>query len=235
MAMKDSLVGMVEKTATRSVRSGMDLKALKDLVRKGESHHLEFKLKANHPEKIIREVVAFANSQGGTLLIGVSDDKQIPGLKFADEEEYILVRTIDKYCTPKIHYRLERISVSNDREVLVFVIPPSSEKPHYVLDAPDSEHKKAFIRHQDKSIQASKEVRQILKWKDRASNVQFRYGRKEEILMKYLGEHEEITVETLSKIAKIPRWLASKTLITLVLANVLKVLPDETADKYIML
>lgn len=233
--MKDGLVGMVEKTATRSVRSGMDLKALKELVRRGESESLEFKLKANHPEKIIREVVAFANSNGGILLVGVSDDKSIPGLKFVDEEEYILVRAIDKFCTPKINYRLERISVSNDREVLVFRIPKSIEKPHYVLTNPDSEQKKAYIRLQDKSIQASKEVRQILKWKDKAQNVQFRYGRKEEILMKYLGENQTITVAILAQIAKIPLWLASKTLITLVLANVLLLIPDETEDKYRML
>lgn len=233
--MKDGLVGMMEKTATRSVRSGMDLKALKDLVRRGESESLEFKLKANHPEKIIREVVAFANSNGGILLVGVSDDKSIPGLKFVDEEEYILVRAIDKFCTPKINYALERISVSNDREVLVFRIPKSIEKPHYVLTDPDSEQKKAYIRLQDKSIQASKEVRQILKWKDRAQNVQFRYGRKEEVLMKYLGENQTITVGILAQIAKIPLWLASKTLITLVLANVLLLIPDETEDKYRML
>lgn len=233
--MKDGLVGMVEKTATRSVRSGMDLKALKELVRRGESESLEFKLKANHPEKIIREVVAFANSNGGILLVGVSDDKSIPGLKFVDEEEYILVRAIDKFCTPKINYRLERISVSNDREVLVFRIPKSIEKPHYVLTDPDSEQKKAYIRLQDKSIQASKEVRQILKWKDKAQNVQFRYGRKEEVLMKYLGENQTITVAILAQIAKIPLWLASKTLITLVLANVLLLIPDETEDKYRML
>jgi predicted HTH transcriptional regulator len=49
------------------------------LVRKGEGATLEFKLKSNHPEKIVREVVAFANSQGGLLLIGVGDDKSIPG------------------------------------------------------------------------------------------------------------------------------------------------------------
>ena len=104
-----------------------------------------------------------------------------------------------------------------------------------MLTNPDSEQKKAYIRLQDKSIQASKEVRQILKWKDKAQNVQFRYGRKEEILMKYLGENQTITVAILAQIAKIPLWLASKTLITLVLANVLLLIPDETEDKYRML
>jgi predicted HTH transcriptional regulator len=55
-----------------------DYKALKALVRQGEGMHLEFKLKAAHPEKIVREIVAFANAQGGLLLVGVGDDKSIP-------------------------------------------------------------------------------------------------------------------------------------------------------------
>jgi predicted HTH transcriptional regulator len=43
----------------------MDLKELKTLVKRGEGANLEFKLKASHPEKIVREVVAFANTDGG--------------------------------------------------------------------------------------------------------------------------------------------------------------------------
>lgn len=230
--MKDGLVGWVEKTSTRSKRSVMDLKALKELVRRGESEHLEFKLKANHPEKIVREIVAFANSQGGVLLVGVGDDKSIPGLKFVDEEEFTLVRAIDRYCFPKINYQLERLSVTNDREVLIFRIPPSPEKPHFVLPDSPQDPQKAYIRLRDRSVQASKEVRQILKWKDRVQHVQFSYGRKEQVLMKYLAESPSITIDEFVQVARIPQWVASKTLITLVLANVLTIRPDEAGDKY---
>ncbi len=71
-----------------------DLKSLKALVRQGEGMHLEFKLKATHPEKIVREIVAFANAEGGLLLVGVGDDRSVPGVKFADEDEYILTRPL---------------------------------------------------------------------------------------------------------------------------------------------
>lgn len=225
-------MGWAEKTATHSTRGSMDVKSLREVVRRGESATLEFKLKANHPEKIIREVVAFANSYGGTLLVGVGDDKSIPGLKFADDDEYILVRAIERYCFPEIRYTLERVPVTEDRDVLVFRIPKSEVRPHYVALDPNQEDRKVYVRLNDKSIQASKEVRQIIKWEDRAQNVKFTYGRKEGILMKYLDEHPDITVEGFSKVAQIPKWMASKTLITLVLANVLKIKPDETADLF---
>ena len=48
---------------------------LRRLVSQGEGQHLEFKRKASYPDKIVRELIAFANSQGGTLLVGVDDDK----------------------------------------------------------------------------------------------------------------------------------------------------------------
>lgn len=211
----------------------MDLRELRELVRRGESSTLEFKLKANHPEKIVREIVAFANTDGGILLVGVGDDGSIPGLKFADDEEFTLVRAIEKYCFPEIRYDLERLAVTDDREVLIFRILPSEEKPHYVSLDPHGADRKAYVRVQDKSVQASKEVRQILKWKGKARNVQFNYGRKEDVLMKYLVDHPSVTVETFAQVARIPQWLASKTLITLVLASVLRIRPDETADQFL--
>ena len=39
---------------------------LRKLVRQGEGHHLEFKRKATNPEKVICEMIAFANTLGGS-------------------------------------------------------------------------------------------------------------------------------------------------------------------------
>jgi predicted HTH transcriptional regulator len=77
-------------------QSKVDLRVLKELVRQGENKYVEFKLKTNHPEKIVREMVAFANTDGGKLIVGIGDDKSIKGLKFPDEDEYILQKAIEK-------------------------------------------------------------------------------------------------------------------------------------------
>ena len=61
-----------------------EIHELKRLALEGEGLQLEFKRKASHPEKIVRELIAFANTEGGTLLIGVDDDGSIPGLKYPD-------------------------------------------------------------------------------------------------------------------------------------------------------
>lgn len=233
----------------------MDYRTLKELVRQGEGKHLEFKLKTNHPEKIVREIVAFANTEGGRLLIGIGDDRSIKGLKHADEDEYLMVRAIQKLCTEGLEYRIQRVHVGDEREVLVFTIPRSNARPHFVREeiditkgtpllvrkkfVPHQNGKKivhrAYVRVADKSVQASWEMREILRRKSENRNVQFRYGDKEHKLMQHLDQHKSVTVDGFATVAGIPRNLASKTLVLLVLANVLEVHPDEMVDRYTMI
>jgi predicted HTH transcriptional regulator len=211
----------------------MDYQALKNLVRRGEGSNLEFKLKTNHPEKIIKGVVAFANTNGGIMLIGVGDDKRIIGLKYADEDEYLLVRAIHKFCFPRISYTIDRIQLPDEREVLVIRVPPSLDRPHYiVLDPAEPDIKKVYVRVADKSVQASREVREILKGSQADRNIRFSYGEKEKKLMQHLGEHNSITVDLFASIAGVSRKIASRTLVLLVLANVLEVHPSDVVDQY---
>lgn len=211
----------------------IDLKQLKEIVKKGENNKTEFKLKANHPEKIVREIVAFANTDGGNLLLGVDDNLELKGLKYAEEEEYQLIKAIEKYCSPPINYTIKHVLLPNTREVLVFEISKSESKPHFVTITPGKLENIAYIRVKDKSLQASKEVRKYLKAENDHKNVQFTFGEKESKLMLYLDENKSITVKDFSKIAKIPIWLASKTLVLLALANVLKIIPGESTDAFI--
>lgn len=205
---------------------------LKELVKKGEGEHLEFKLKSNHPEKIVREVVAFANSGGGKLLVGVGDDRTIKGLKDADEDEYTLTRAIDKFIFPKISFKKERVAITPDRDVLVLTIPRSVDKPHYVVD--DTGARQAYIRVDDKSIQASREMKEIMRRGRGERDVSFQYGEKEEKLMKLLDEKESVTVDLFAAFAGIPRKIASNTLVVMVLARILEVHPHEMIDKFTM-
>src|SRR5688572_24661586 len=74
---------------------------LKRLVAQGESSTLEFKRKASFPDKIVREMIAFANSVGGVLLVGIGDDKSIPGLKHPEDESHVIREALKK-CKPRL-------------------------------------------------------------------------------------------------------------------------------------
>ena len=211
----------------------MTLRDLKYLVQQGESVKLEFKKKANHPDKIVKEIVAFANTQGGHLLIGVDDSGELSGVKFAEEELFVLEKAIRKYCKPRIQYNYEIIKLNEKKSILSLWIKESRKKPHFVIENFVTNWGTAYVRIEDKSVKASREVRQIMKFRSRDRNTKFFYGKKEEALMKLLQESEQITLSEYSKAAKISPYIASKVLVKLVLANVLEIQPKENADIYI--
>lgn len=210
----------------------MDFKTLKQLVRKGEGLHTEFKLKAKYPEKIVKELLAFSNAEGGSLFVGVGDDKSIQGLKYPREDEYALTKAIEEHCEPLLPYELERVILDNEREVLIFTVESSYYKPHYYLENKDSESRTLYYRVEDKSVKASREMREILKEESKNKEFRFQFGEKEQILMQHLDEFQKITVDEFCQKAKISRKIASRTLVLLVLAKVLKIYPNEQRDYF---
>ena len=205
----------------------MTLQDVKVLASKGEGLRIEFKKKATFPEKIVRELIAFANTSGGDLLIGVDDDGTVSGQRYIEEEIFVMEKAIKELIFPKLDYELYTLKLSEKKGVAVFKVPISTQRPHYLKE---KDRKQAYIRVADRSVQASKEVWEILRRGKTPKDMVFTYGRKEEILMKALAESERITLKEFSKLANLPRFLASKTLVRLVLANVLLIHPQESED-----
>lgn len=205
----------------------MTLQEVKNLALKGEGLKIEFKKKAAFPEKIVREVIALANTQGGDLLIGVDDDGTVSGQRFIEEEIFVMEKAIREMIFPALEVEVFTIKLNEKKGVAVFRIPLSQLRPHYLKDG---EKRQAFIRVEDRSIKASREAWEVLKKSRTPKDTVFRYGQKEEILMKALGEKSQITLTEFAKIAKIPKFLASKTLVKLVVANVLTLHPQESED-----
>lgn len=219
----------------------MSLQEIQRMVRQGEGEQIEFKRKVAHPDKIIREIVAFANTKGGHLLIGVDDNGTIPGIRSAEEECYLLEQAIEKWCRPYIDYDIEVVPISGRKAVVHYQIYEGRRKPHYVLSSafpkatlPKKQKGRAYVRYQDKSLQASPEVWQILRRSRQPKDIQFQFGEKEKALMRYLEEHRQITVARFAELIQQSRYRASRTLILLVLANVLRVVPQEKEDIFVL-
>jgi predicted HTH transcriptional regulator len=208
----------------------MDIREIKKLVKEGETDTVEFKRKANFPEKIVKEIVAFANTKGGRLLIGVDDDCSVPGIKNYTEDIYSLKKAITDFCTPKIKYQLDVVKINDKRAVLLYNIFESTRKPHFVVENIDGKNKKSYIRLADRSIQASPEMVEILRKRKQVRNIKVNFGEKEKKLMHFLGDHDRITLSTFSRIANINKSTASRTLVWLVSANILDIEPREDED-----
>lgn len=207
----------------------MNLQEVRSLASKGEGLKIEFKKKAAFPEKIVREVIAFANTLGGDLLIGVEDDGTVSGQRFIEEEIFVMEKAIRELVFPDLDFEVHSFKLNEKKGVAVFRIPLSSDRPHYLKE---KDRKQAYVRVDDRSVQASREVWEVLKKSRNPKDTVFTYGKKEEILMKALGENEQITLNEYVKLAKLPKFLASKTLVRLVIANVLRIHPQEGEDYF---
>uniref|UniRef100_UPI0040472E43 AlbA family DNA-binding domain-containing protein n=1 Tax=Algoriphagus sp. TaxID=1872435 RepID=UPI0040472E43 len=205
----------------------MTIQEVKELALKGEGLQIEFKKKANFPEKIVREVIALANTQGGSLLIGVDDDGTVSGQRFIEEEIFVMEKAIRELIFPPLEVEVATVKLSEKKGVAVFRIPHSPNRPHFLLV---QGKKLSFIRVQDRTVQASREVWEVLRKSRVPRDTVFTYGKKEEVLMKFLAEQEKINVKEFAKIASIPLYMASKTLVRLVVANVLQLHPQEGED-----
>ena len=127
---------------------------------------------------------------------------------------------------------VEIIPLTHKTAIIIYTIFESELKPHCIIDNREKKWSKGYIRLADRSIQASKEMKEILRRERKAASVKFTYGSKEQMLMKFLDQHDFITLKNFSKLAGIRPYLASRTLITLVLANVLQIIPREGEDLY---
>ncbi|MBU4265918.1 MAG: putative DNA binding domain-containing protein [Candidatus Altiarchaeales archaeon] len=94
---------------------------LKLILEGGETHSIEFK---EGLEGVDKEMVAFANSSGGRVLLGVRDDGTVKGIKITNKLKS-QVQDIANNCEPRIHITLDEID-----DILLIKVPEGTNKPH---------------------------------------------------------------------------------------------------------
>ena len=210
----------------------MNLQQLTQLVALGEGLHLEFKRKVPKAERLAKEIIAFANTHGGRLLLGIDDDGTITGVRDAHETEFALRQALDAHCDPPVPINITNVPISKRREVLIVHVPESGAKPHYLLNREGSETRTAYVRVDEMSVEASPEARRLMRAARKQEDVTFEFGDHELMLMRYLESYGRVTVDQYARIAGIPPWRASRTLVLMARAKLLKLHPDRNEDYF---
>ncbi|WP_262245606.1 AlbA family DNA-binding domain-containing protein [Parapedobacter soli] len=193
---------------------------IKTLILQGEGEQLDFKNKISNCGKIAKTLVAFANTKGGKLLVGVADDGTIKGVKSEDEEKYMLQHAGQHYCRPTIDLHFTEVYV-DDKLVLVGEVPESDLKPHYALD--DNGKWWVYVRVGDKSLLAGKVVVDVLHQSNRPEGVQFSFTEKEKALMEYVHTHTRSNLPELCSHLQLSRRRTQRILVNLIVAGVIEV------------
>ena len=115
---------LINQPATRITRT-----ELLRLIRGGEDTFLEFKVKLSNPERIAQEIIALANTAGGSILFGISDSLRIEGVRNAEAVQDEIVRICREDIYPPLVPFLDIISFDNGRRIVALDV--EGRRPPY--------------------------------------------------------------------------------------------------------
>ncbi len=121
------------------------------LIEEGEHEQQDFKFAISDARKIARTVSAFANRDGGRLLVGVKDNGMIAGVR-NEEDIYIIEQAASMYCSPPQKIQVAAFKTDGDKLVLRIEIGQADRRPVVVLEADGS--RRAYYRVKDENIVA---------------------------------------------------------------------------------
>ena len=102
------------------------------LLRRAEGKTLEFKRDLSSPRGFLRTVVAFANTSGGTILVGVEDrTRHVRGVTNPLDQEERVANLISDAIRPRLLPELEVLRF-RDKLLLAVRVHPSASRPHFI-------------------------------------------------------------------------------------------------------
>lgn len=103
------------------------------LIRGGEDTFLELKVKLSNPEKIAQEIVALANTAGGTMVFGVTDQLRIEGVRNPETVQEELVRICRDWIYPPLVPLIDVVAFDSGRRVVTLDID-GKHRPYRTTD-----------------------------------------------------------------------------------------------------
>ena len=188
------------------------------LIEEGEHQRQDFKYCINDSKKIAKSLVAFANTDGGRLLIGVKDNGKIAGIK-TDEEFYMVEAAAKIYSRPPIDFQT-RDWQTEGKTILEITIEPSKLKPHYARD--ESGKWLAYIRIGDENFLAHKIQLEVWKKQNSPEGFRFTYASDEKRFIEILQREKHISFSKYLRLVRISRHKAENILTHFILMDVIR-------------
>jgi predicted HTH transcriptional regulator len=201
---------------------------IKRLINQGEHQQLDFKYEISDAARIARSLAAFANTDGGKLLIGVKDNGVIRGIR-SDEELYMLENAAQNYCQPEVKFTTKEWEI-DDKVVLEADIPYSKKHIH---KAPDNDGEyKAYVRVDDQNLLANGVLLKVWQKKKKNQKIKFVYTKPVQEVLFYLREHPFISLEQAREASGLNKFKTEHLLSDLVLLEVIEQYVTEDAEIY---
>lgn len=182
---------------------------LKSYIREGEHQQQDFKFRVDDPKKIARTLAAFANTDGGRLLVGVKDNGKVVGV-FPEEEYHVIQGAAEMFCKPPMEITTE-ILQDDHKLVLKVDIPPVKHKPVRAKDEHD--RWKTYVRRDDHTLLANKILVGVWKAQSKEIALPQRFDDDEMLILTTIKEAGKITLSKLYRRTKLKKSYIDKLLI----------------------
>lgn len=178
------------------------------LIAEGEHQQQDFKFEISDACKIAKTLSAFANTEGGRLLIGVKDNGRIAGVR-SEEEKYMIEAAAELYCSPTVNYSMQTHQVEG-RTILIVQIEESDQKPIYAKD--ESGKHLAYLRIKDENILATPVHLRVWQQSGNPLGELIEYTEREHLLLDLLKENDQLSLNRYCRLAHISRRAAEHLL-----------------------
>jgi ATP-dependent DNA helicase RecG len=111
----------------------MKYKDLISIIVLGEDSTRQFKADVKNADSMASEMAAFANFEGGTIFIGVSDDGSVSGLEQKDVARInqLISNAASQLVRSPLTVQTENVRISTGRIVIVLTVPKGIDKPYF--------------------------------------------------------------------------------------------------------
>src|SRR4030067_2578843 len=99
-----------------------DTEKINFLLKEGEGLTVEFK--EHFTPRIDEDIVAFSNTRGGVILLGVRDDRTVGGETMTSDMK-ARINSVARNCNPPIQVKIKQI-----QDVVLIEVPQGEEKPN---------------------------------------------------------------------------------------------------------
>ena len=198
-------------------------------IRQGESQTREFKFRVDSQRKIAKTLVAFANTDGGTIYIGVKDNGVVAGVR-GEEELYMIEGAADLHTRPPVPFTAEALDVDG-KMVLAIHVSKSSTPPHeaHEEEADGSREWTAYFRQGAANFRANGVLMEY--W--RSAEVAKSLGESDQAVLAVLRESEEAcSVSQIIKKSGLPARTVEQALATLIAWDAVEFLAGDRGIRF---
>ncbi len=204
------------------------MQSLNSLIKEGEHQQLDFKFRVDDSKKIARTLAAFANTDGGKLLIGVKDNGKITGVD-PTEEIHMIEAAAEMYCKPKLIFS-SVVWQEDMKLVLEIRVEKRTSEPIFALD--EEGKWRVYVRRDDHTLLGNKILLSVWKQQQFLESKPEKMGEMETKILTFIEQEKLVTLSKIYRAIPLPKNKIDRLLVVFICWNLVEMIINETGTFY---